>query len=107
MSPAVDVLERRVAPDMIAGKLVLIGTSAVGLNDIKTTPVVARDARRRDPCPGAGERADRRACSRSRTTASCIEFFAALLLGLLVIAFAPTFGPVTLVGARRGVRVAC
>ena len=24
---------------MIAGKLVLIGTSAVGLNDIKTTPV--------------------------------------------------------------------
>ena len=36
---AVDVLEGRVAPDRIAGKLVLIGTSAVGLNDIKTTPV--------------------------------------------------------------------
>ena len=37
--PAVNVLEKNVAPDMIAGKLVLIGTSAVGLNDIKTTPV--------------------------------------------------------------------
>ena len=39
---AVDVLEGRVAPDRIAGKLVLIGTSAVGLNDIKTTPVDRR-----------------------------------------------------------------
>jgi adenylate cyclase len=39
MSPAINVLEKTVAPDKIAGKLVLIGTSAVGLNDIKTTPV--------------------------------------------------------------------
>src|SRR5882724_11697642 len=37
--PAINVLEKNVAPEMIAGKLVLIGTSAVGLNDIKTTPV--------------------------------------------------------------------
>src|SRR5882762_2671125 len=36
---AVDVLEGNVRPEMIARKLVLIGTSAVGLNDIKTTPV--------------------------------------------------------------------
>src|SRR3954447_9628265 len=36
---AVDVLEGHVAPDKIAQKLVLIGTSAVGLNDLKTTPV--------------------------------------------------------------------
>src|ERR1700687_3527856 len=36
---AVDVLEGSVQPDRIKGKLVLIGTSAVGLNDIKTTPV--------------------------------------------------------------------
>src|SRR5665811_2232031 len=34
-----DVLEDRVPPDRIAGKLVLIGTSAVGLRDIITTPV--------------------------------------------------------------------
>ena len=33
------MLDGRVAPDRIAGKLVLIGTSAIGLNDIKTTPV--------------------------------------------------------------------
>ena len=26
-------------PDRIAGKLVLIGTSAVGLRDVKTTPI--------------------------------------------------------------------
>jgi adenylate cyclase len=34
-----DVLEDRVAPDRINGKLVLIGTSAVGLRDVKTTPI--------------------------------------------------------------------
>ena len=33
------MLDGRVAPDRIAGKLVVIGTSAIGLNDIKTTPV--------------------------------------------------------------------
>ena len=37
--PAKDVLEGTVAPDRIAGKLVLVGTSAIGLRDNKTTPV--------------------------------------------------------------------
>ncbi|MBB4267258.1 CHASE2 domain-containing protein [Roseospira visakhapatnamensis] len=36
---AVDVLEGRFDPDRIAGRLVILGTSAVGLLDIKTTPV--------------------------------------------------------------------
>jgi adenylate cyclase len=36
---AVDVLEGRVPPDRVAQRLVLIGTSAVGLLDSKTTPV--------------------------------------------------------------------
>ena len=94
---AVDVLDGRVPQDKIAGKLILIGTSATGLNDIKTTPVSPRDAGRRDPRPGAGKRADRRGGARSRTTASRIEFFGALVLGILVIAFAPNFGPITLV----------
>ena len=33
------MIDGSVAHEKIAGKLVLIGTSAVGLNDIKTTPV--------------------------------------------------------------------
>jgi adenylate cyclase len=36
---AADVLNGRVAPDRFRGRLVLIGTSATGLLDIKTTPV--------------------------------------------------------------------
>ena len=36
---AKDVLEGRVTADRFAGRLVLIGTSAVGLLDLKTTPV--------------------------------------------------------------------
>ena len=36
---AKDVIEGKVAPEKIAGKLVLVGTSAIGLLDVKTTPV--------------------------------------------------------------------
>src|SRR5207248_9148136 len=36
---ALDVLDESVAPAALAGKLVLIGTSAASLNDIKSTPV--------------------------------------------------------------------
>ena len=39
--PAKDVLDGTVDPAEIAGKFVLIGTSAVGLLDIKTTPVAS------------------------------------------------------------------
>jgi adenylate cyclase len=38
---AKDVLQGRVAPDRLKGKLVLVGTSAIGLLDLKTTPVSA------------------------------------------------------------------
>jgi len=38
---AKDVLEGRVTPDKVAGKLVLFGTSAIGLLDVKTTPIDA------------------------------------------------------------------
>jgi adenylate cyclase len=37
--PAIDLLEGLVAPDALAGKIVLFGTSAVGLHDLKTTPL--------------------------------------------------------------------
>ncbi|MDP1883492.1 MAG: adenylate/guanylate cyclase domain-containing protein [Bradyrhizobium sp.] len=93
---ALDVLEGRVPPEKIAQKLVLIGTSAVGLLDVKTTPV--------DPVmPGVEIHAQVLESVLTRTVLSqpnwaiAAEFFAALVLGLLVIAFAPMFGPVTLV----------
>ena len=94
--PAINVLEHTVAPDKIAGKLVLIGTSAVGLNDIKTTPVSRA-------MPGVEIHAQVLESALSGVVISQpafgigIEFGTALLFGLLVIAFAPLFGPVTLV----------
>jgi adenylate cyclase len=92
-----DVLDGQVAPERIKGKVVLIGTSATGLNDIKTTPV--------DPAmPGVEIHAQVLEAALTRSVLSqpnystAVEFLAALVLGLLVIAFAPKFGPVTLVG---------
>jgi adenylate cyclase len=93
---ASDVLEGRVAPERIARKLVLIGTSAVGLLDLKTTPI--------DPVmPGVEvhaqvlESALTRAVLSQPNYSTLVELCAAILLGLLVIAFAPQFGPVSLV----------
>jgi adenylate cyclase len=93
---ALDVLEGRVAPEKFKGQLVLIGTSAAGLNDLKTTPVDRA-------MPGVEihaqvlESALTRAVLAQPYYGPALEFFAALILGLLVIAFAPGFGPVTLV----------
>ena len=93
---AVDVLDGRVPQDKISGKLVLIGTSSIGLNDIKTTPVSSA-------MPGVEihaqvlESALTGAIVTQPNYGIALEFFGALLLGLLVIAFAPNFGPVTLV----------
>ncbi len=94
--PAINVLDKTVAPDMIAGKLVLIGTSAVGLNDIKTTPVSRA-------MPGVEIHAQVLESALTGAVISqpiygiAIEFTTALIFGLLVIVFAPSFGPVTLV----------
>ena len=94
--PVTNVLEKTVAPEMIAGKLVLIGTSAVGLNDIKTTPVSQN-------MPGVEIHAQILESALTGDVISqpiygiAVEFATALLFGLLVIAFAPLFGPVTLV----------
>jgi adenylate cyclase len=93
---AADVLEGRVAPEKIARKLVLIGTSAVGLNDIKTTPISPA-------MPGVEihaqviEAALTKKLLSQPPYAALLEFGAALLLGILVIVFAPGFGPITLV----------
>jgi len=101
--PAINVLDRTVAPDKIAGKLVLIGTSAVGLNDIKTTPVSQN-------MPGVEIHAQILESALTGDVISqpiyglAVELVTALLFGLLVIAFAPLFGPVTLVALGAQVR---
>jgi adenylate cyclase len=94
---AVDVLQGRVPPDRIAGKLVLVGTSAVGLQDTKTTPISP-------VMPGVEIHAQVLESALTGAGVSqpnygiSIEFATALLFGFLVIAFAPLFGPITLVG---------
>jgi len=93
---AVDVLDGRVPPDKIAGKLVLVGPSAAGLNDIKTTPVDRA-------MPGVEihaqvlESALTNAVLAQPNYGVALEFFAALIIGLLVIIFTPNLGPVRLV----------
>jgi adenylate cyclase len=93
---ALDVLEGTVAPQVVAQKLVLIGTSAIGLQDVKTTPVSP-------VMPGVEIHAQVLEAALTRSLLSqppygpVLEFGAALLLGLLVITLAPQFGPITLV----------
>src|SRR5581483_10438885 len=95
--PATSVLDGTAPVEKIRGKLVLIGTSAVALNDIKTTPVSST-------MPGVEihaqvlEAALTHAVLAEPNYSIGIELLAAFILGLLVIIFAPNFGPATLVG---------
>ena len=92
---AADVLDGTVSPDRIAGRLVLIGTSAVGLLDTKTTPIDA-------VMPGVEIHAQVLESALTKTVLSQpnyaigAELCVALLLGAIVIWLAPMFGPVTL-----------
>jgi adenylate cyclase len=93
---ATSVLDGTAPLDKIKGKLVLIGTSAVALNDLKTTPVSA-------VMPGVEIHAQVLEVALTHSVLAQpnygigIELLGALILGLLVIIFAPNLGPVTLV----------
>jgi adenylate cyclase len=93
---AASVLDGSVPVDKIRNKLVLIGTSAVALNDLKTT-AVSRVMPGVEVHAQVLETALIRAVLTQPNYGIALEFLAALTLGILVIAFAPKFGPVTLV----------
>jgi adenylate cyclase len=92
---AADVLDGLVAPDNISRRLVLIGTSAVGLNDVKTTPLDRA-------LPGVEIHAQVLESALTRTVLSQpnygigAELCATILLGIAIIWLAPLFTPITL-----------
>ncbi len=85
---AKDVLQGRVPRDRVEGKLVLLGTSAVGLLDIKTTPVSAA-------IPGVEIHAQILESALTKSSLSYpnyavgVELLAAVLVGLAIIILAP------------------
>lgn len=90
-----DVLEGKVPSDRVARRLVLIGTSAVGLLDSKTTPI--------DPVmPGVEVHAQvlesvlTQSVLSSPNYAIGVELCAALLLGVAIIWLAPMLSPALL-----------
>ena len=93
---AASLLDGTAPVEKIRNKLVLIGTSAATLNDLKTTPVS-------NVMPGVEIHAQVLEAALGRAVLAqpgygiAIEFIGAFLFGLLVITFAPNFGPVTLV----------
>lgn len=93
---AADILDGTAPPQAIARKLVLIGTSAVGLLDVKTTPLDAS-------MPGVEVHAQVLESALTKTILSQpnyaigAELLTAIILGIIVIWLAPMFGPITLV----------
>src|ERR1700722_6092655 len=101
---AKDVLQGRVPPDRLRGRLVLIGTSAIGLLDVKTTPV--------DPVmPGVEVHAQilERVLTKSLLVnpnyAIGAELTVAVLFGLAIIILAPMLSA-TIVVALGAVLIA-
>jgi adenylate cyclase len=101
--PAKDVLDGTVPADRFQGRLVLIGTSSVGLLDIKTTPLDAA-------IPGVEIQAQvlENALTQSVLAypnyAVAVELLAALLFGLIILIFAPMVGalPLLILGVAVG-----
>jgi len=92
---AKDLIDGNVPAEKVAGKLVIIGTSAVGLLDIKTTPVDAA-------MPGVEIHAQliEAALANSLLNAPSIslvlEIFGTTIAALLLLALAPIVGALTL-----------
>jgi adenylate cyclase len=92
---AADVLDGSAAPQMIGRKLVLIGTSSVGLLDVKTTPIDR-------VMPGVEVHAQVLESALTKAVLSepnwgiGAELVGAVLLGLIIIAVAPLFSPAVL-----------
>jgi adenylate cyclase len=101
---AADVLNGRVAADRFRGRLVLIGTSATGLLDTKTTPVAP-------DMPGVEVHAQilENVLTKSLLAAPGYalggEIIAAIILGLAIIIVAPML-PAGIVAALGGVLIA-
>jgi adenylate cyclase len=93
---AADVLDGTVPPTAIARHLIVIGTSAVGLLDVKTTPSESS-------MPGVEVHAQVLESALTKMVLSQpnyaigAELCVAIILGIIVIWLAPMFGPVTLV----------
>jgi adenylate cyclase len=93
---AKDVLQDRVPPDRLRGKLVLIGTSAIGLLDVKTTPLDAA-------IPGVEVHAQilENVLTKSLLVhpnyAIGAELTVAVLLGIAIIIAAPMLSPTIVV----------
>lgn len=92
---AVDVLSGKVEHDAIAGKLVLIGTSAVGLLDVKTTPVAAVMAGVEIHAQILESILDGDALVEPQY-GIVIELLIAIGIGIAVIVMAPLFTPLSL-----------
>jgi adenylate cyclase len=101
---AKDVLQGRLSTDRLRGKLVLIGTSAIGLLDVKTTPVEAA-------MPGVEVHAQILESVLTQSPLSHPEYaigaelFMAVLFGLAIIVAAPMLSA-TVVVALGGVLIA-
>ncbi|MEQ9455757.1 MAG: adenylate/guanylate cyclase domain-containing protein [Alphaproteobacteria bacterium] len=100
---ATDIMHGRVPPERIAGRLAIVGTSAVGLLDIRATPIEPR-------LPGVEVHANvieniiTQEFIRYPDTMRLVELISMAAVGWLLIIFIPRVGPViTLVGLTIGV----
>jgi adenylate cyclase len=103
---AKDVIDGTASPEKFAGKLVLIGTSAIGLLDVKTTPV-------HSAMPGVEvhaqllEAALTNSLLNAPASAMVFEMLAAVVAGVILIVLAPMVSAITLflVAALAGITI--